>query len=425
LSNGNYQRGPSNRLRIDLYRFLFSRVIEEDQESGAYGHIFHWDDPGDPEWDSGDPNDVWDRLGFSPVVQTLFYVLETMEGEDIGVIEDLSALVDPYTCPVDHLPLLAASFGYDLEESISEGEKRVVVAGIIDAYKVAGRWIGFKVFYRLAGFEVIHVYPLYKKRAHEEDGDYSRVRYSASVVAGESIGPGGQTGYTGRLASTPVRPQSVRITDGATVVRDDPPTTPSGLMRGTTAPLIGPNGETGMVDYSTGVFTLNFPSPTVGAVTTDYERVDEEWPYHAARIDIEILLNPGGDLINPVPLVDAEVARNILSRAEESRPIHVLLRSLALVSELHDDGPGASDQQACLTKLKDVRDGSLALSVPGRDYTYMLDFVPDLAEDAGTIDEIVGGILARRTHLFEEQGRLACPMDALLIEGPPGGTVYA
>ena len=187
----------------------------------------------------------------------------------------------------------------------------------------------------------------------------------------------------------------------------------------------GPGGESGTVNYSTGVFTLNFVAPTVGVVTADYESIAEEWPYHAARIDIEILLNPGGDLVNPIPLVDADVVRNILSRAEETRPIHVLVRALTLISELEDTvSPGATDEQACITKLKDVRPGSPGLGVDGLDHTYILDFVPDIASDVAFIDRVVGGVLSRRDYLFEEQAPILCPMDALTIEGPPSGPFY-
>ncbi len=418
-----YERSPGNALRIDLYRRLLPRIIEEDQAGGAFGYLFHWDDPSDPVWDSGDPSDVWDALGFSPVIQSLFYVIETMEGEDIGVIESLDTLTDPYTCPEEYLPILAASFGYDLEESLSLDAKRVVVAGVIDAYKTAGRWLGFKVFYRMAGFTVVRIFPLWKKDVYEEDQDYSRVRYDTSPVTGESVGPSGLTGYTGRLSGTPIRPESVRITDGTLVVRDDPAPYPSGITTGSEAPLLGNDGAIlGTVNYYTGVFTLTFPAPTTGAVTADYETIDEEWPYHAARIDIEILLNPGGA---PVPLIDAEASRNILARAEESRPIHVLLRAIALIAELTDDfTPGATDEQACTQTLKDVREGSPHLGVDGQNYTYVLDFVPDIAKDAGHIDEVVAGLLARRRYLFEEQAPLACPMDAGIITGPPGGPFY-
>lgn len=420
-----YRRSPSNLLRLDLYKYLLPRIQEEDQASGAFGYIYHWDDPGS-SWDTGNPADTWDALGFAPVIQTLFYVLETMEGEDIGTIESLDALVDPYTCPADYLPFLSASLGYDLEETIPEEKRRVVVAGLIDAFKRAGQWVGFKIFYRMAGFRVIRIYPLWKKNIFEGRQDYSRVRYSTAAVTGEYMGPGGQTAYSGRIAGTPVKPQTIRITDGVVVVRDDPAPSTSGLFAGAEATLLGPSGVVGAVNYNTGAFTINLPVPTAATLLADYETIDEEWPYHAARLDIEILLNPGGDLVNPIPFVDAEVVRNIIARAEESRPIHVLLRAVALVAEMHDTlSPGASDTQACTQVLKDVREGSPHLLVPGRNNTYMLDFAPDMARDVGHIDEVVSGLLSRRRYLFEEQAPLICPMDAMIIDGPPGGPIYA
>jgi hypothetical protein len=95
------------------------------------------------------------------------------------------------------------------------------------------------------------------------------------------------------------------------------------------------------VNYATGEFRLNFTAPATGDVTVTYEHVDEEWPYFAARIDLEIRLNVAPD---PPPPVDTALVEGLLTRLEEVRPIHVLLRAFALVVELADEmSPTATD----------------------------------------------------------------------------------
>lgn len=410
-----FRRPVGNGLRLDLYRHLYPEIIERDQKSGNFGYVANWDDP-ESTWDSGDPSQAWDALGFRPVIETLFYVIESMAGEEIGVVENLDALVDPYACPVQYLPLLAASLGYDLEESIPEEQKRAVVQGLVVAYKARGQEVGFRIFYRMAGFKIIRVFPLWKKNINEDREDYSRVRYSTTPIVGESIGPGGALGYTGRLASTPIEPGSIRMTDGVVVIRDDP--VPVGFVTSADAPLIGPGGITGTVNYFTGAFRLTFPTPSAGPVVADYATIVEEWPFHAARIDIEVLLNPGG---TPVPLVDEEVVRNILGRAEETRPVHVLLRTLALITELRDVGPTATDRASCTTQRRDRRPGAPELGIDGRDYNYFLDGVGGIGDDVLVVDQVVGGTVAEKDVGLEDQASIVCPLDVLIIEagGPP------
>lgn len=418
-----HRRDPTNHLRVDLYKYLLPRIQEEDQASGSFGFIFNWDDP-TSEWDSGDPNQSWDKLGFRPVIQTLYYVLESMQGEDLGVLESLDDLVDPWACPVEFLPYIAASLGYDLEESLDDATKRQVVSGLVQAFKTSGQFVGFRVFYRLAGFRVIRIFPLFKVDVNEAQGRYSREQYETTPI-NETMGPAGNLAYVGRLSDAPIRPGTLRVTDGVVVLRDLAPDAQAGLLPSTTGQLLGPNGETGVVDYQSGLFTVELVSPAAGALEGSYDRIDAEFPYHAARIDIEILLNPGGDLVIPVPLVDEEVVRNVLLRSEEARPVHVLLRALTLIAQLDDVvSPVATDRAACTTHLQDARDANPDLLLEGRNYNYFLDFGVT-AEDVVSLDELVGGVLSRRSYLFEDQTAIACPMDALIITGAPGGPIYA
>lgn len=426
-------RTPRNKNRLDLYRRLLPRIIEEDQRSNAQGYSYHWDDP-DGAWDETLLSDddpiwrAWDQIGLSPVYQELFHVIETMAGEDLEALETLDAHIDPFRCPEDVLPQIAASFGYALDTSQSEQRKRLAVQGLTEAFKSRGTFIGFKVFYRLLGFEIINVFPLWKKNINEERNDYERVRFATTPITAEAVGPAGNTAYVGQLTDGPPKPGSVRFISGTTVVRDNVLVNPEVIddARGR-GELIGPNGETGTIQYSTGAFTLNYPAATAVPVTVDYERVDEEWPYHAARIDVEINLSPGGVA---VPLVDVEVTDNILRRLDEVRPIHVILRALAFIVELRDDvGPTASDRTACTTKLKNVLSGQPFPGILGLDHTYMLDGATTFAsypgEDELSIveDYLVGTDI--RHQPMEERAPMVCPLDTLTVDGPPGGPVYA
>lgn len=426
-------RIPRNKNRLDLYRRLLPKIIEEDQSSGSQGFSYHWDDP-DGSWDEAllgvdDPIwRAWDQIGLSPVVQELFHVLETMAGEDLEALETLDAYIDPFSCPESVLPRLAESFGYALDDSQSEQRKRLAVQGLITAYKSRGTFIGFKVFYRLIGFQVVNVFPLWKKNINEELNDYERMRFASTPVAAEAVGPAGLTSYVGQLSDGPAVPGSLRFVSGTTVVRDrvlvNPENIEDGRGRGE---LIGPNGETGTIKYSTGEYVLTYPAATADPVTADYDRVDEEWPYHAARIDVEINLSPGGV---DIPLLDLEGIDNILRRLDDVRPIHVLLRALALVAEIRDDvEPTASDQTACTTVLKNVLSGQPFPGILGLDHSYMLDGALTFASYPGEDELSIFQDYAVGTDVhgqeLEEQAPMVCPLDTLIINGGPGGPVYA
>lgn len=416
-------REPSNKLRVDLYRVLLPEIQRQDRLSGAQGPVLHWNDP-DAEWDfltlhprAPDAlNAVWNKIGLAPLWKELFHVIETLEGEDLAVLETLDALIDPVTCPESRLPDLAASFGYRLAQGLSEEAKRLAILGLIAAFKSRGTPISFKVFYRLLGFSAVNVFPLWKKEIHEALGDYSRVRYAVVPVMNVPVGPAGSSAFVGTLADAPIEPGSLRFFDtgvGGVTIRDD------------NGALLGPAGETGTIDYKTGAFQLVLTAPAIGSVTASLNKVTEEWPYHAARIDLEILISAGGG--GPVPVIDGEAVAELLVRMEEVRPIHVLLRNFALVSEIHDifgadNASGATDRAACVQTRKDVRDGP-----PGRDFTFILDAGPG-AEDDLTIEQRDPG-----THItsvldknFEDKAAIVCPLDTLIIHFSNGDPdIYA
>jgi hypothetical protein len=405
-----------NRLRVDLYRRLLPRIREEDQRSGALGYVTHFDDP-DAFWDSGDPSKAWDAIGLSPVIQELFYVLETMEGEDIQALESLDALVDPLRCPEKYLPALAASFGYALEERLPDEQKRAILLGLIKAFKARGTFAGFKIFYRMIGFEVIDVRPLFKKTVNEASNDYSSVRYATQAVT-QPIGPMGVSQFAGMLADAPFKPGTLRFSaGGGVVIRDDPET----------GALIGPTTESGSVNPKTGEFTLILAAPAATAVTAAYDKITEEWPYHAARIDLEISISPGG-LVDP-PLVDGESVEGILGRLDEVRPVHVLLRVLALIVEMADNfAPGATDKFGCRSMMIDARDGLPFPATPGRYFQSMAD------QGVAGMDDLLiqhwnGADVVLEGHQ-DDRVAIVCPLDVLKIQtydggGNPIATTYA
>ena len=397
--------GPNNQLRVDLYRRLRPQLQQQDQRSGAQGYIAHWNDP-DAQWNK--PDDAatfWNAVGLTPVIQTLFFVIETLEGEELAILESLDTLTDPFNCPVEVLGDISASFGYRLKESLDEETKRIVVQGLLHAYKALGQRVGFDVFYRMVGFEIIKVWPLWKKAVHEDQNRYDRFRHTTTPVSAEAVGPSGSAAYKTGLSDLPIAPGSLRITDGSVVLKDQPVGyLQEGMVVGATAPLIGPGTESGVIDYQTGELTVNFSAATVGAVTADYEQITDEFPYRAARMDIELLMNPVGA---PIPLVDSEVLRSILDRLDETRPIHVLLRALTLAFDISDSvDPTATDSVGCIQRLVDVRDPFGGL--PGLSALYLLDESPNVRQDDLVIDHGIIGHGQRHGRERDERTGTKC-----------------
>lgn len=398
--------GPNNQLRVDLYRRLIPQIAEQDQKSGAQGYVTHWNDP-DAAWNKADDiRSAWNAIGLAPIIQTLFWVLETMEGEELAILENLDTLVDPFEAPEELLDDIAASFGYALKQDLDEATKRIVVQGLFHAYKSLGQRIGFDVFYRMVGFQIIKVFPLWKAAINEDLNRYSRERYETTTITAEPVGVAGLTAYVTRLADAPLVPGSLRITDGAVTLKDQPEGfVTEGLVMTTTAPIVGPGGESGTINYSTGDLTLNFDGASAGAVTADYESITGEFPFRAARMDIEILMNPGGA---PIPLVDTEVTRSILDRLDEVRPIHVLLRTLTLAFEIQETvEPTATDATACTTALLDARD-PFDLT-PGLNALYFIDVGPDVPQDDLFIDHESGGVVTKDLILEDATDGFTCP----------------
>jgi hypothetical protein len=408
--------GPNNKLRVDLYRRLIPQLQAQDQHSGMQGYNLHWNDP-DAQWNKlNDIRAQWNSIGLAPCIQTLFYVIETLEGEDLGILESMDALTDPLLCPEEVLPIIAASFGYRLKQELDVATKRLVVQGLFHAYKCLGQRIGFDVFYRMVGFRVIRVYPLWKKDINEDQNRYNRTRYVKLDVVAEPVGPSGSASYNTILSETPIVPGSLRIMDGTVVLKDEPSGyLQEGIFFGVSAPIVGPGVESGSVNYQTGEVTVNFSGPTAGVVTADYAQVADEYPYRAARMDIEILMNPGGV---PIPLVDSEVLRSVLDRLDEVRPIHVLLRALTLAFEVIDSvSPGPHDRTACTSILVDSRD---PVTGPGLEGRYLLSSYEETGQDDLRVAHASGGTVTEEVVVEDRIDGFVCPgTDLLDVDAGP------
>lgn len=407
--------GANNQLRVDMYRHLIPQIQQQDQQSGAQGFAMHWDDP-DAQWDKlDDIRNRWDAIGLEPIIQTLFWVLERKVGEDLDVLESLDTIVDTFNCPEELLDDIAASFGYKLKQDLDEETKRIVVQGLFVAYKSLGTRIGFDTFYRMIGFKIIRLFPLWKVDVFEADNRYSRTRYLVTPVVSEPISSAGLTAYSTNLSERPVQPGSVRINTGLGVIKDNPASFGSeGLAVATVTPLIDAAGEVGTINYVTGEVSFALSAAAPIQPLASYSRIDQEFPYHAARFDIEILMNPAG---LPIPVIDDEVVRALFDRLDEARPIHVLLRALTLVVEIRDEfGPvGATDEDPPIQIVRFDRD-PIGIA-PGLIFQGMLDAGSDTVED-----ELVIDTGAQQSLVVEDINNGFAPLGADLLQIQQGSS---
>jgi len=309
----------------------------------------------------------------------------------------------------------------------------------VHAYKARGTSIGFDVFYRLVGARFVDIYPLWKKEIYEENWQYSRDRFTLAPVTDEPIGPNGLTIYAGRLSRAPIKPGSVLIHfgtgTGGVFARDMVQVEPKrsddiagwgnivaeGAKVGSFQALAGST-----INYATGEFVINayYNWPTaVGAVYVDYENIMDEFPYQAARIDIEVRASPMGA---PIPLIDLEYVDKMLTRLEETRPIHVLLRGFAVIVEVKDEvDPTVMDYASCADYLWYKIDppgipagGGVHLPVApigAKHQSYMADAGPRVGEDLLFILH-KHHAASKQQCVMEDQVQFICPLlDTLRI----------
>ncbi len=288
---------------------------------------------------------------------------------------------------------MARSLGHALEEGLSEKKQRETVKAISALNKIRGKPLSWIVFYRMVGFRIVQ-WPLWKKDVHEAEDRYSRERYaSVNPISGEVL----TSVPIGYLASNPIRPTSLRITDGVEIFRDD--------GKGV---LIGNQGGDGVITYRTGAYRVNFATPPAGAVTASYDEVTDEYPYHAARVDLDLFLVPiEGE---EIAVVDDAFVQNILERIEEVRPIHVLVRALSFIVELEDEVLNfANDEPPCGPQMGIDH-------WEGKEDFYAADLGPVSDDDILQISRSDG----YEEFVFEDIARLVCPArDILRIESTP------
>jgi len=423
---------PGNNLRTKLYELLLPEVQREDQQNASQGFVDAWDypdaGPGFEAWD--DPDALWDRVGLKPVIQRLFWADEKLEGDDLDALAQLQTILDPDLAPVDFLRLMAESFGHKLDTSLPAVQQRKIVRGLLDLYRSRGTTLSWKVFFRMVDLKV-QVYPLWKTSLEASTSeDYSREQFDGAQVTGEVVGPAGLKFYADSLHEPPVRPGTVIFNDGDETYREVDP-----------GVLLGSNGGVGVIDYLTGKFELTkaFLAPVAPSqVTANYEHVDEEFPYHAARVDFEVFLVPvsltteNEQDCNQTPdtnenlIVDDGFLNRVNKLIAEVRPIHVLIRNLSFVVELDEElcNP-VTDANECgpTTAIDDRHDWVVD---PNTQF-YNLESVPvdacddelDIYEDAPGTGSSSGGVnpgTTEATLVFPDECIPVCPLDVLVVE---------
>ena len=343
-----------NGQRVDLYSLLMPEIQVEDKRNPIQTFDENWDFPEGNEFTEWDQEGaVWDKVGPRPVIQNLFWAIERLEGEDLVALDSFKDLLNPDTAPAQFLPLMAESLGLALPDNATELKQRAIIRGLMDLYKTRGRKLSWKGFFRLIGLDV-EVIPLHKdKLLADRNENYSQVRYETERVEGEFVGPSGNAAYSGFLQRAPIRPGTVIFTDGDEVWRD--------VELGV---LLGSKGGTGTVVYADGRFELfkKEGDTAPGTVTSDYDSVSKEFPFQAARVDLDVFLLPfdteTGTVFEPncntppegelLEFVDDQFIDRLKRHMEQFRPIHVLLRTLALQVQLDEElCDWASDRVVC------------------------------------------------------------------------------
>jgi len=270
----------TNNLRVELYKYLFPRVIEEDQNNGVETYINFWDDPL-LKWDEGV---LWNEVGIVPVIKNLFFAIEQEETKDLEFIDGISDLINPNKCPKRFLGYMARSLGHPLEDGLEEVEQREVIKSIITLNKSRGKELSWEVFYRMIGWKVKAI-PLWKKNIFEENDGYSRVKHESSYIENELLGGAGSSYYSGTVGYAPIQPGSIRVAVNGMVFRDN-----DDKMSSSYGTLVAQDNSTGEFKYATGEYTINLEVVSSTPITMSYKQITETFPYKAARVDLEFFL---------------------------------------------------------------------------------------------------------------------------------------
>jgi hypothetical protein len=263
--------------RVDLYKLLFPAIQEEDQRTGLDSYTRFWNEDFN-KWNE----DIWNKVGLLPVIKNLFWAIETTDEDELKIIDNIRDLTDPTKCPERYLEAMALSLGHPLETGLVEEEKRQVILGLMDLYKSRGKPASWDVYYRMLGFEIVDT-PLWKKKVIEDNYNYSVHRYVTEKITDENVGTLGSQGYSGSLANAPIKAESIRLSVSGLVFRDK--IDPAATYRGT---LLSQDGSTGTIDYRSGEYVIDLAVPATTDLLMSYAHILEEFPYHAARVNLEI-----------------------------------------------------------------------------------------------------------------------------------------
>jgi hypothetical protein len=375
----------SNHLRADLYKLLPPELIRQDLYNGVESYDNFYDDP-NLYWDDF----IWDHIGVVPVLKNLFYCVESEEEVDLELLDGLSDLADPDRCPEAFLDYMAQTLGFSLEHTLSEKGKRESIKSLIELNKIRGKELSWKVFYRMLGFKIA-AYPLWKKDIYEANGNYARTRYETETKS-EVIGTAGLQAYSGRLTHYPIKPGALKLQVSGNVYRDD--ADPNSTTFGT---LVSGDGTTGTINYSNGKYTLNLSSVATTDLTMLYEYITTQYPYRAARVDLEVFFNLG-EFGDGAPF-DTQVLQRVLARLEEVRPVHVIVRLLILVLDVPDNVDNFCSDNVCCGPDKAIHE----LSNEKR--LYAGDLYSGVYEDITKITK--AGVTTGIDYLAEDRVRIS------------------
>lgn len=431
----NRDASPSNGLRVDLYKWLYPETIREDQENAPTFLVDHWDNDG-IEWDADGA--VWDREGPFPLLQNFLYAIEQMEVVELETLEVLKTITDPDSAPLEVLPIMAKHLDGAVSADSAEAIQRTVLRAISRVHDIKGSDLSVDAGFRMIGLRA-RTYPLYKKELYQRRLDgrnltYSLEKYQTGVVEGEVVGIAGLFSYVGGLRGGRCKPGSVVFKTSTETWRD--------MKNGI---LVGNQGGYGTIDYTEGNFTLVSLAATSSQVTADYEFVEEYFPFYAARVDLDVIVEQDrSSAKTDLTASNTDAAEETLSRsidgtvvdsfkriADKSLPIHVRVRTFGVVALHHDHLHAFVGEPPCgPTRLEDDR----------RDFVntppdFRMHFGEEEITSADGLDIFqdtssysVGGVQPNTTEydrLMEEDQINLCPTsDDLVIDDGSGTLQY-
>lgn len=358
-----------NGWRTKLYEKIIPLFIEEDQKHGVYGVNKFWNDPL-TKWNDGT---LWNATGLKPIIQNLFFAVEYSFDKNLKLIDDILDIVNPDKAPERFLDLMAISLGFpfpNMEWSVER--KRAFIKSIAYLNKIRGTHLSWEIFFKIQDVKINPI-PLHKKDLFEDQDRYSRTQYVTNEITNELLANSGSASYVKYLQNVPVLPGTVRLNIGTEVLRDIGNRKSNGF-----GDIISKDGVVGTINYANGKISLNFETTTTSDILVTYRIITDEFPYKAARVDLEFFYipDPNSEFGGPV---NATLINKILSRVEEVKPIQVLIRALVIVSSLEDNiEKFASDSTRCGSNVgKDVREDDFRLflvdQLKTREKSFLID----------------------------------------------------